>query len=73
MSWKFSGAGLMVSKFQNESMKSSFLPKHEPKIVRIIDHVVWNSIGQKSLQYLVHILGETMTSYIHYEILAKSY
>ena len=25
----------MVSKFQNEFMKSSFLPKYEPKIVRI--------------------------------------
>ena len=26
---------LKVNKFQNEFMKSSFLPKYEPKIVRI--------------------------------------
>ena len=32
----FTGKGLLkVSKFQNEFMKSSFLPKYEPKIVRI--------------------------------------
>ena len=29
------GHCLKVSKFQNEFMKSSFLPKYEPKIVRI--------------------------------------
>ena len=43
-------AFLKVSKFQNEFMKSSFLPKYEPKIVRI------------SALYCAHILGETMTS-----------
>ena len=45
---------LKVSKFQNEFMKLSFHPKYEPKIVNIPE--------QKSLQSLVHILGETMTS-----------
>ena len=40
---KFQIRNLKVSKFQNELMKSSFLPKYEPKIVRI------------SLQYLVHV------------------
>jgi hypothetical protein len=33
-----------------------------PKIVRISALLVWHSKGQKSLQYLVHILGGTMTS-----------
>ena len=36
-----------VSKFQNEFM---------------ICPVVWHNTGQKSLQFLFHILGETMTS-----------
>ena len=31
----FALAVLKVSKFQNEFMKSSFLPKHEPNIVMI--------------------------------------
>ena len=48
---------LKVSKFPNEFMKSSFLPKYEPKIVQCGTH----STGQKPLQYLVHILGENMT------------
>ena len=34
LQWK-SGTGLKVNKFQNEFMKSSFLPKYEPNIVRI--------------------------------------
>ena len=34
-SWKFTKIAVKVSKFQNEFMKSSFLPKYEPKIVRI--------------------------------------
>ena len=50
---------LKVSKFQNEVMKSSFLPKYEQKIVRIS---ALQYTGQKSWQYYVHILGETMTS-----------
>ena len=29
------GPAVKVSKFQNEFMKSSFLPKYEPKIVKI--------------------------------------
>ena len=32
---QFLNFALKVSKFQNEFMKSSFLPKYEPKIVRI--------------------------------------
>ena len=55
---------LKVSKFQNEYIKSSFLPKYEPKFLPC-------SVAQyraEILQYLVHILGETMTSYIHSEI-----
>ena len=32
---RFMKSALKVSKFQNEFMKSSFLPKYEPKIVRI--------------------------------------
>ena len=61
---------LKVSKFQNEFIKSSFLQKYELKTVRISPlYLVWHSTtGQKSLQYLVHILGETMTSLIHSEI-----
>ena len=41
---------LKVSKFQNEFMKSSFLPKYEPKIVRISACSMARA-GQKSLQY----------------------
>ena len=41
-------AALKVGKFQNEFMKSSFLPKYEPNIV--------------ILQFSVHVLGEKMTS-----------
>ena len=60
---------LKVSKFQNEFMKSLFLPKYEPNIVRISAlHCTVITTGQKSLQFLVHILGETMTSSIHSEI-----
>ena len=53
---------LKVSKFQNELIKSSFLLKYEPKVVRISAIVMWHSTGQKSLQYFVHIVGETITS-----------
>ena len=31
---------LKVSKFQNEFLKSSFLPKYQQKVVRIVDCVV---------------------------------
>ena len=44
---------LKVGKFQNEFMKSSFLQKYEPKIVRISD-----TTGQRSF----HIFWEMMTS-----------
>ena len=50
---------LKVSKFQNEFMKSSFLPKYERNIVRIS---ALHTSRQISLQFFVHILGETMTS-----------
>ena len=50
-----------VSKFQNEFIKSSFLPKYEAKNCKDFCLVVLHSTGQKSLQYLVHILG-MMTS-----------
>ena len=56
---------LKVSKFQNEYMKWSFLPNYEPKIVRI------SALGRVELltmQFLVHILGETTTSWIYSEI-----
>ena len=39
----------MDSKFQNEFMKSSFLPKYLPKIVKDFCPVVWHSTGQKSI------------------------
>ena len=41
-------------------MTLSILPEYEPKNVRI--YALWHITGQKSLQYWVHILGETMTS-----------
>ena len=44
-----------VSYFQNEFIKSLFLPKYERKIVRI-------SALCSEGRNLVHILGETMTS-----------
>ena len=43
-------------------MKSSFFPKKEQKIVNT------QYTGQKSLQFFVRILGETMTLSIHSEI-----
>ena len=49
---------IKVGKFQNEFMKSPFLPKYEPNLVRLSAQTT----GQKSLQFLVHILGEMMTS-----------
>ena len=49
---------LKVSKIQNEFIKSSFLPKYEPKIVRIS---ALYTTGQKSLKFLVQILGEKKT------------
>ena len=41
--WHCYDQSLKVSKFQNEFMKSLFLPKYEPKIVRISAPVVWHS------------------------------
>ena len=40
---------LKVSKFQNEFMDSSFLPKSEAKYARIS---VWHSTGQNFLEYV---------------------
>ena len=60
---------LKVSKFQNEFMKSSFLPKYEPSTYcKDFCPVLCHTTGQKYLQFFVHILGETMTSYVHSEI-----
>ena len=56
---------LKVSKFQNEFIKSSFLPKYEQKIVRIS---ALTTQGRNPDNFFVHILGETMTSRIHSEI-----
>jgi hypothetical protein len=48
------------SKFQNEFMKLSFLPKYEPIIVKISDlYCATHTTGQG---FLVHILGKTMTA-----------
>ena len=46
---------LKVSKFQNEFMNSSFLPKYEPKIVRIsaLSYGTVEGTGQKFLQYFL--------------------
>ena len=46
-------------------MKSWFLQKYEQKIVRIS---ALHSTGQKSWQFFVNILGETITEDIQYEI-----
>ena len=43
-------------------------PKIWTKYCKDFCPVVWHSTGQKSLQYLVHILGETITSKFHSEI-----
>ena len=59
---------LKVSEFQNEFMKLSFLPKYERNFFEEFCPVVWHSTGQKSFQYLVHVLGEPMTSEIHSDI-----
>ena len=56
---------LKVSKFQNEFVKPSFLPKYEQKIVKISTHYT----GQKFWQFFVRIFGETMASQIHKFIL----
>ena len=48
-------------------MRSSFLPKCQPKITKIIALPSNKLPGQKSLKFLVGILGETMTSWIHSE------
>ena len=53
---------LKVSSIQNESMRSSFLPKCQPNILRISALPSNKLPGQKSLKCLVGILGETMTS-----------
>ena len=47
---------IKVSEFQNEFMKSSFLPIYEQKVVRI------SALCTKGQKFFVHILGETMTS-----------
>ena len=52
---------LKVSNFQNEFVKSSFLPK----IVRIS---ALHTTRQKFWQFFVHILGETINSWFHSEI-----
>ena len=51
---------LKVSKFQNEFIKSTFLPKYEPNIVRI-SAMYYATLQGRNI--LVHILGETMTSF----------
>ena len=58
--WSLLGCGCVVkvSKFQNEFMKSSFLPKYKRKVRISALHTTW----QKSWQFFVHILGEIMTS-----------
>ena len=48
-------------------MRSSFLPKCRPKITKISALPSSKLPGQKSLNFLVGILGETMTSWIHSE------
>ena len=48
-------------------MRSSFLPKCQPKIWRISALPSNKLPGQKSFKFLVGILGETMTSKIHSE------
>ena len=65
---------LKITKSQNEFINTLLLPKYEQKIVRIsalctVPH--WTA-GQKSLQFLVHIFGETMTSWIHSKIYCTS-
>ena len=52
---------------QNEFMRSSFLPKCQPKFLRISVLPSNELPGQKSLEFSVGILGETMTSWIHSE------
>ena len=52
-----------VSKFQNEFMMSSYLPKNKQNFLRISALLCGTIQGSsKSLQNLVHITGETMTS-----------
>ena len=55
---------LKVSKFQNEFLKSSFLPKYERKNVRISalcgEGITYLSEG-RYLEFFVRILRETMT------------
>ena len=54
---------IKISKFQNEFIKSSSLPKCQPKIARISAlYCVCHTTVQKSLQFLVDILGEMMTT-----------
>ena len=58
---------LKVSKFQNEFMKSSFLPKYKPNFVWISVFTVPHYRAE-ILTIFVHILGETVTSKIDSEI-----
>ena len=48
-------------------MRSSFLPKCQPKITKISALPSNRHLGQKSWQFLVGFLGETMISWIHSE------
>ena len=50
---------LKVRLFQNESMKSSFLPKYKRKIVR---SSALCSKGRNLDNFFICILGETMTT-----------
>ena len=58
---------LRFSQIQNEFMRSSFLPKCQPKILRLSALEVYQRVAQKSLKILVGILGEMMTSKIYSE------
>ena len=58
---------LMVSKFQNEFMKLSFLLKYEQKIVRI-SALTTQGRNPDNFLFVVCISGETITSLIHSEI-----
>ena len=53
---------LKVSKFQNEFMKSSFLPKYEPNILKISALYRAALQGRNPYNFLVRNLGETITS-----------
>ena len=56
---------LKVRKFQNENMESSHGPKYERKK---FEKFCPEHLGQNFSNFFVHILGNTMTSYFHFEI-----